>query len=366
MNTILNQLVLFAFLQGVFLLAIFCFSRQKRQQINIYLLILVLFLMIGLIAKIGHFAWGWQRQLKGISEFSILFFGPTVYLFIQSILSEKRFSTSDLVHYIPGVLYSLIVTFYYILPPQDVIAQRVASGELFRVVKILVGTGLTFNITYFVLSVLKFYKLKETLQNEVSYYINISFVRNFLITVGSCLLTWLTIYFISFGELSQLEIDSRQFIWLAIAYIILFIAYYQIVNPSVFQFRQLIKKTKYAQSQFSNADLDVLKLRLEEIMREKKPYLNAKLLKSELADLISINPPELSRLLNERIGMNFFEYVNYHRIHEFIRLSQTQEAAQKTLAGLAQEAGFNSKSTFNKSFKQIMGCPPSEYLKNNH
>lgn len=363
MINISNQLIYFAFFQGLFLLVIFFISRRKRQQINVYLLILVILLMLGLVAKIGHFVWDWQRQLKGISEFSILFFGPTVYLFVQSTLSEKRFSNSDLLHYIPGVFYSLIVTFYYILPPQEVIAERVVSGELFRVVHILVGLGLTVNITYFILSVLKFNRLKKILQDEASYILNISFVRGFLFAIGTCLLTWLVVYLISFGNYPKIEILSREFIWLAVALIILFIAYYQMAIPSVFQFHQLSRKVKYSQSQFSITDLDKLKLELEEIMEQKKPYLNAKLLKSELAELININAPELSRLLNERIGMNFFEYVNYHRIHEFIRLAKSPIAKQKTLLGLAQEAGFNSKSTFNKSFKQIMGCPPSEYLK---
>ena len=365
MIDISNQLIYFAFFQGLFLLAIFCISSIKRQQINVYLLILVVFLMLGLVAKIGHFAYGWQRQLKGISEFSILFFGPTIYLFVQSTLSEKRFSHSDLFHYIPGVVYSLIVTFYYILPPQEVISERVNSGELFRVVHILVGLGLTVNITYFILSILKFNELKSALQSEASYVLNINFVRNFLIAIGICLVIWLVVYFISFGNHPQIEIASRDFIWLAVALIVLFIAYYQMAAPSVFQFHQLSKKLKYAQSKFSNADLDRLKLELEEIMEKKKPYLNARLLKSDLAELMNINAPELSRLLNERIGMSFFEYVNYHRIHEFIRMAKSSNAEQMTLLGLAQEAGFNSKSTFNKSFKQIMGCSPSEYLKTN-
>lgn len=363
MIDISNQLVYFAFFQGLFLLVIFGISRKKRQQINIHLLILVMLLMLGLVAKIGNFAYGWQRQLKGISEFSILFFGPTVYLFVQSTLSEKRFSSSDLFHYIPGVVYSLIVTFYYILPPKEVITERINSEELFRVVHILVGLGLTVNLTYFTLSILKYNLLKKDLQSEASYVLNINFVRNLLIAIGSCLLIWLAIYFISFGSYDQIEIVSREFIWLAVALIALFIAYYQMVNPSVFNFHQLSKKVKYSQSQFSNADLDKLKQELEEIMEQKKPYLNAKLLKYELAELISINAPELSRLLNEKIGMSFFEYVNYYRINEFIRLAKSPVAQQKTLLGLAQEAGFNSKSTFNKSFKQIIGCPPSEYLK---
>lgn len=363
MINILNQFTYFAFFQSLFLIIIFMVSANKRRHINIYLLILVGLLLIGLIGNIGLITQYWSRQAKGISEFAILFFGPTVYLFVQSTLSEKRFSKADLIHYIPGVVYSLIITFYYILPPAEVIQERINNGELFRVVRILVGIGLTVNITYFILSIFKYIELKKSLQEEVSFILNIDFVRNFLIAIGICLLIWVVIYFISFGNNIQLEINSRRFIWMAIAMIVLFIAYYQMVAPAVFRFESISKETKYAQSKFSHADLDKLKLELEQIMEQKKPYLNSKLMKSELAEMMGINAPELSRLLNERIGMSFFEFVNYHRIHEFIRLAKSPLIDQKTLLGLAQEAGFQSKSTFNKSFKRIMGVPPSVYLK---
>ena len=366
MEYLFNQFAFFAFFQGLFLIAIFALSHKKRQHINIYLLVLVLTLMLGLVAKIGQYTLDWQRQIKGLSEFSILMFGPTVYLFVQSTLSEKRFSHLDLFHYVPAVIHSLVVTFYYITPPIETILARIESGELYRVVRILVGVGLSINIAYFILSIIKFRELKQALQDELSYVININFVRNFLIAIGTCLLIWLVIYGLSFGTNQQIEILAREFIWLAVALIVLFIAYYQMAFPTVFQFKKVPKTNKYAQSKFSQTDLDQLKLKLEEIMESKKPYLNAKLLKSELAELMDINAPELSRLLNERIGMSFFEYVNYHRIHEFIRLAKSPIIKQKTLLGLAQEAGFQSKSTFNKSFKQIMGCPPSEYLKNSN
>jgi AraC-like DNA-binding protein len=85
-------------------------------------------------------------------------------------------------------------------------------------------------------------------------------------------------------------------------------------------------------------------------------------MKSDLADLLGVNNPEIARLLNESIGMNFFEYVNYYRIREFLELAKTEKAKTLTFFGLAQEAGFNSKTTFNKSFKKIMGSSPREYF----
>ena len=97
-------------------------------------------------------------------------------------------------------------------------------------------------------------------------------------------------------------------------------------------------------------------------MEQKKPYLNNKLLKAELAEMMGISNPELARLLNERIGMNFFEYVNYHRIMAFIELAKTEKGKSMTFFGVAQEVGFNSKTTFNKSFKKLMGVTPKQYL----
>lgn len=363
MHSIISQISFFAFFQGLFLIVIFMISASKRKKINVYLLILISVLMLGLIGNIGQETLGWNRQLKGMSEFSVLLFGPTIYLFIQSIMSEKRFLKKDLIHYIPAVLYNVIIIFYYMTPAEEVIKARIESGELFRVVHILIGTGLVVNITYYILSIIKFRELSNALQAEVSYILNINFVRNFLVVIGLCFFIWTIIYLISFGNDPWLEINSRELIWMAVALIVLFIAYYQMVTPVVFHFDKKSKETKYAQSRYSKVDLDNLKLELEKIMEDRKPYLNSKLLKSELAEMMSINAPELSRLLNERIGMSFFEYINYHRIHEFIRLAKSPLIEQKTLLGLAQESGFQSKSTFNKAFKRIMGCSPSVYLK---
>lgn len=364
MQTFINQLVYFGFFQSLFLLGIYLFSPEKRKNINGYLAFLIFVLFIGLSGRVLYLSklFGDNFRLITFSEFAILLFGSTVFLFTKTSLTDKCFSIQDLRHYIPGLLYILFVIFYFMVPSNEVIVARIESGELYRVVNILVGVGLAFNICYWALALQQFFGFQKRLKNELSYTVKTRFFLNFLIAIGICLLSWVAVYLVSLFKLETIEREARQFIWLGIAFVILFIAYYGIVAPDLFRIKSLTLSQKYSQSKLNNTDLDSLKIRLENIMKAKKPYLNGKLLKAELAEMLGVSNPELARLLNERIGMNFFDFVNYYRIKEFIELAKTDKAQNLTFFGLAQEAGFNSKTTFNKSFKSLMGASPSSYF----
>lgn len=364
METFINQLVYFGFFQSIFLLLVFLFSKKLRNSINGYIAFLIFSLTIGLIGRIINISevFGTDFRFIAFSEFATLFFGATIYLFTRSSLLGTEFTMKDLRHFIPGIVYIIFVVFVFILPSNEVIGNRARSGELQRTINIFMGTALTFNITYWVMSLNTFIQFQKQLKNELSYAIQTRFFINFLTAIGICLLSWTTLYFLSiFGD-QMTERNARQFIWLGITFIILIITYYGIRSPELYQVAPLIKPKKYAQSKLSNTDLELLRSQLEAIMEEKKPFLNNKLLKSELADMLGVSNPEMARLLNEKVGMNFFEYVNYHRIKEFVSLAKTEKAKSLTFFALAQEAGFNSKTTFNKSFKELMGSSPKEYL----
>lgn len=364
MRTILNQLVYFAFFQSIFLLCIYLFSAKKRKNINGYVAFLVFVLLIGLSGRILYISeiFGKDHRLIAFSEFANMLFGSTIFLFTKSALWNKRFSYQDLVHYIPGLFYGLFVIFYFMLPHSEAIAVRIESGELTRTVTLFIGVALLFNITYWALSLQQFLKFRKNLNDELSYTIKTQFFFNFLIAIGLCLLSWVIVYFISVFGFEMIERQARESIWLSIAFIILFITYYGMIAPDLFRTKSMETVRKYTRSRLTLADLDRLKARLEMLMEEKKPYLNSKLLKAELAEMLGVSNPELARLLNENIGMNFFEYVNYYRVKEFVILARTDKAKNLTFYGIAQEAGFNSKTTFNKSFKKLMGTSPSNYF----
>ena len=335
---------------------------------NGYLIFLIFILLIGLSGRVLYISgiFGKDFRLIGLSEFATLLFGSTIFLFTKSSLNQKPFSKLDLVHYVPGFFYILFVIFYFMLPSNEVIASRAKSGELFRTITLFIGIGLLFNITYWVLSLQVFLSFRKKLRDEFSYTIKTSFFLKFLMAIGLCLLSWVIVYFISIFGFELIERRAREFIWLSIALIILFIAFFGILSPDLFQIGSSNKAQKYAQSKFSLKDLDALKVKLENLMEEKKPYLNNKLLKAELSEMLGVSNPEMARLLNEKIGMNFFEFVNYYRIKEFVSLAKTEKAKTLTLFGIAQEVGFNSKTTFNKSFKKLMGDSPSAYFNKEH
>jgi len=314
MELLYNQLIFFAFFQSIVLLVIYSVSNKYRKKINPYIAFLIGALCIGLLGKVIYISeiFGRTHNLIIISEFAGMLFGATIYLLIISTIRREGFNKKDLVHYLPAIVYTILVIWNFVLVTPELQRAKIESGELTRNIYIFFSLGLITNIIYW----------------EIDFLYNL----------------------------------SRQFIWLTLAFTILFIAIYGVVRPEVFDINPLNSVSKYKHSKLSSKDLERLKVQLDNYMEVQKPYLNKKLLKAELAEMIGLSNPELSRLLNEKIGMNFFEYVNYFRIKEFIKRSQSKTSDNLTFFGIAQDSGFNSKTTFNKAFKKIMGSSPSEYF----
>lgn len=104
--------------------------------------------------------------------------------------------------------------------------------------------------------------------------------------------------------------------------------------------------------------------RLIQFMEEKKPFLDAELSLTSLSKQIGLNRNQLSQLINDGIGKNFYDFINKYRVEEVKRLMVDQQKRNYNLLGIALEAGFKSKSTFNLIFKRFTGLTPTEYKKN--
>lgn len=120
---------------------------------------------------------------------------------------------------------------------------------------------------------------------------------------------------------------------------------------------------KYRKATLSKERAAKLDKDLDRIMHEKRPWLNQGLTLSDLSELLDVSPHTSSQLLNEYLGLNFYDYVNMFRLKEFLNQAAKSESKQFTLLSIAYECGFNSKSTFNAFFKRTLGKTPSEYFR---
>src|SRR5258708_25402324 len=65
--------------------------------------------------------------------------------------------------------------------------------------------------------------------------------------------------------------------------------------------------------------------------------------------------------MNVALGKNFNDFINEYRIREVARKMQDPAYDRITLLGIAYDCGFNSKTTFNRAFRQMTGKSPAEY-----
>jgi AraC-like DNA-binding protein len=113
----------------------------------------------------------------------------------------------------------------------------------------------------------------------------------------------------------------------------------------------------------SDSELVKYKSRLSELMDHQKPYLDSELNLIKLAELINATPHQLSYIINTGFNENFFQYINTYRVEKAKELLLKEEMDKLSILGIAFESGFNSKTSFNTTFKKIAGQSPSEFKK---
>ncbi len=153
-------------------------------------------------------------------------------------------------------------------------------------------------------------------------------------------------------------------IWIVIPILIYIVGYYALKQPEIF--RVILKTDKLKNPSKHRLDdtlVQDLTTRLEVLVEKNHIYLNNTLTLVELSNQLNTTTNNLSWLLNNVYKNNFYDYINQYRIAAFVSKIKNHEHKDKTLFSLCLEVGFNSKSTFNKAFKEVLNETPSSYIK---
>ncbi|EON75066.1 Transcriptional Regulator, AraC family protein [Lunatimonas lonarensis] len=112
-------------------------------------------------------------------------------------------------------------------------------------------------------------------------------------------------------------------------------------------------------------DLDEELARLNNVIVDylviKKPYLNPEFNLDQMASDLDVSRHRLSQVINTGQNKNFHRLINDYRIKEVKERLIDPAYSHFSVLGIAFECGFNSKSAFNRIFKEETGLTPSEF-----
>ena len=354
------MLIISAF-AGFFIIICLNIIRKPKTKTNRILTALLMIISGMLVTKILLYDSYFTYQFPKI--FLLLFFAlfaisPLLYLYARKVFQPNNAPLSlkeKLYFLMPSVVLLVILLRDFIIEDEQLVTMFL-SGYFKNAIIIINVASILFTIFY----LLKTYKLikNESLNTSKSayYFIYALFLITVIITIFFTFSQVINLYFLKTNIDSSLSEYCLNFCWLGLGCYAFVITGFAIIRPEIFS-NYAIEETEKPKD-----ELEAIKVKLDDLMLLKKPFLNHDLTLQDLAKMMQSNAHTMSKVINENNANNFYDFVNYHRINEFKKRIESGEHKTKTIIAIANETGFKSKTTFNRTFKKINGITPREYL----
>jgi AraC-like DNA-binding protein len=98
-----------------------------------------------------------------------------------------------------------------------------------------------------------------------------------------------------------------------------------------------------------------------DVVTTEQLFLNPDLTIADVAEKMNFSTKTISHTINNGINKSFSKFINQFRVDLFKQKMASGKYSHLSILGLALECGFNSKSSFNRIFKEITGSSPKEY-----
>ena len=305
-----------------------------------------------------NFLW---EELNGFPRYLGLLLGPAVYFYLKSQTNQQfRFHKTDVKHLIPWVVYFVLNLAIFTQGRHFV--QQFQESNWGQITNVIEQVALIVSyLCYFYLSLQLYRQYRAWTETQFADPETISFnwFRDFIyIMLAGQALRW------GFWVIDlALQLNFLQEWWWNLG-LVFVVCYVGLSGYAQSQTRQLVfrepaeKTTKKFEIQAE--DLAFWKKKLLKVVEEDEAYLDPELSLQRLAALLKTNSLLLSSLINNHFDKNFNDFINEYRIKEFNRRIKMPENQHLSTFGVALDSGFNSKATFNRAFKKVMGGSPKE------
>ncbi|WP_298426117.1 helix-turn-helix domain-containing protein [uncultured Kordia sp.] len=361
------DLVLFTgIVQGIFLIFSLQFIFRKNRVANRILTVIIGLATFIFAGKMALFQitveWIWRPAL--LSDCSIYLFGPLLYMYFRALVfkeSPKNILTFK--HCIPSLLLFLFFCWTLTLTMEEYTMMTYSIGMQITYL-IMELTGLISLIVYTTLSYKIMQKIKKSEKYFSVYESKITRYMQFIL-IGFCII----ILFWAFGIFRTYIMHSYdsyiiyKLVWISMSTFLFIVGYFSFTQPEVI--RLPVEKMSSKKDRLNKKEIEEITNKLQFLIAEKQIYMRSDLSLKILAKKVDTSANNLSWLLNSVYGKTFYEFINEYRVKAFLEKVKEGEHKKQTILGIAMDAGFNSKSTFNKSFKMMMNDTPSRYIEKN-
>ena len=337
--------------QGIFLI-IALLSSKKKRRISIYLIVSIIlcFLFLILFELLKN-----SLTLDQIlTMFSVggtipLLIGPLFLLYVMSVMHlDFKITRPLLLHFLPFAIFLV----YFSTSALGITENRIGM-EVFSILK---GVH---TLIYFIFSYIFLKKNAAISKKGVkSWYNSKILLRLILVQISAILIIYAIVVFEVFYP--DVNIESDRISSLLLTLFFFAFSFVLILYPNETIPDKLSKK-QYLYSSLKDINKKEILSSVLKLLDEEKLFLNPELNLNELSELLNVNSSHVSQVINELLGKNFNQLINEYRVAE---VKRNLLDYKRTLLGIAYDSGFNSKSTFNRIFKEIEGETPSEYKKN--
>lgn len=154
--------------------------------------------------------------------------------------------------------------------------------------------------------------------------------------------------------------DTGDHLFAAYLTIPVYLTSFRVIRQSGF-FKQtnLTEQQKYKSSTLTEDQQQAALTKLKSIMDTERPFLQSDFSLPQLADRLKLSVHIVSQVINDGLRKSFFEMTAEYRINAAIQLLRDQPNIK--IEEIAEQVGYNSKSSFNTTFKKITGKTPSEF-----
>ncbi|NJO91788.1 MAG: AraC family transcriptional regulator [Chloroflexia bacterium] len=369
----MSAIYLIGFIQSLFVSSLFLLKKQKKPSdyvLSFYILVMGFFLFFIYSKESGFYDANPLTIVLDILYW--VWIGPALFVYIDLIVSVKqRFKKMYLLHLIPMVIVLIGFSEYFI--NSDISYFEDFDSDWWF-------TSFATYVWYYNSHVYYLICIVKLLfhRKEIKHYFSNTSKRD---------LKWLFhlangfAAFLIFGLITGIlryyfEVDfsfsSKHYTWLVMVIYIFGIGYYGYVQKGVFaditkkDFSEDAKhvfepKSRYEKSGLSEEESLIIQNSLLDYMKNEKPYLDAELNLTFLAEKINTTSHKLSQVINEKLKLNFYDFVNKYRVEDAKQALCDPQNDNLKILTIAWDCGFNSKSVFYSTFKKFTNQTPSQY-----